>query len=238
MSRQPRADQIDIVYPLRVGDENEELRYSLRSLANVPHGTVHLTGFIPSWINGALNKIPVPGHPNKYRSAENNLLAAIESPAVSDPFWLFNDDFFLVRQLRSIPRLHRGSLADLIDYYLQRHSGHYVQGMQHARDLLLSLGIDRPLLSYELHAPLLVRKQPMADVLEMRGKQDCYHLRTVYGNLVRLGGKATADVKVYRNTADDFTAWPMVSTSDMLFRYGKVGRWLRSLFPDRSQYER
>lgn len=233
-----KASEIDVVYPVRSGDENEELRYSLRSLSNVPHATVHISGFTPSWLNGHVNRIPVPQQANKYRSAEANLLAAIDSDDVSDPFWLFNDDFFMLRKMRAIPMLHRGLLRDVIADYLARHSGHYVQGMIHAQELLQSLGLEEPLYSYEMHSPIKVYKADMRQTLELRGKQDCYHLRTVYGNLVRLQGTASEDVKVYRTTADDYQQWKMLSTSDILFRYSKAGRFIRGLFPDRSGFEK
>jgi len=233
-----KASEIDIVYPVRSGDENEELRYSLRSLSNVPHATVHISGFIPSWLNGHVNRIPVPQQANKYRSAEANLLAAIESDDVSDPFWLFNDDFFMLRKMRAIPMLHRGLLQELISDYLARHSGHYVQGMIHAQETLQNLGVENPLYSYEMHSPILVHKDAMRETLSLRGKQDCYHLRTVYGNLQKLKGKESEDVKVYRNTADDYEQWKMLSTSDILFRYSKAGRFVRNLFPDRSVFEK
>lgn len=230
----------DIVYVVRSGDENEELRYSLRSLQQVPHGTVHIAGYAPSFLNGNLNRIPVAQHPNKFRSAELNLLAAIESSDVSDPFWLFNDDFFLMKKMRSIPHLHRGDLQKVIDHYTERHSGDYLQGLIAARDLLRSLGIEDPLLCYEMHSPMLVHKQKMADAIELRGKQNRYMLRTVYGNLIRQKARESADVKVYRNAAADesYKQWPMLSTSDVLFRYSHAGRYIREQYPDRSSYER
>ena len=233
-----KASEIDIVYPVRTGDQNEELRYSLRSLRNVPHHAVHIAGFIPSWLNGEVNRIPVQQQSNKYRSAEANLLAAIESDDVSDPFWLFNDDFFMVRKMRTIPNLHRGSLQGLISDYLARHSGHYVQGMIHALETLEGLGVEGPLYSYEMHSPILVYKEAMEATLGLRGRQDCYHLRTVYGNLRRLPGKESEDVKVYRSTSTDYEQWKMLSTSDILFNYSKAGRFIRNLFPDRSEYEK
>lgn len=230
----------DIVYIVRSGEQNEELRYSLRSLENIPHSQVHISGFSPSWITSAVNKIPVAAHSNKYRSAEQNLQAAIDSADVSDPFLLFNDDFFLLKKMKQIPVLHRGLLSEVIDYYQKKHSGEYLQGMQHALKLLQSLGVEEPLYSYEMHSPLLVKKRAMEEVLALRQKQNCYHLRTVYGNLEKIGGSKSEDVKVYRKSVDTST-WTkrrMLSTSDMVWAYSKVGRYVRDLFPVPSQYER
>ena len=44
--------EMDIVYVVRPGDENEALRYSLRSLANIPHRTVWIAGYRPKWCYG------------------------------------------------------------------------------------------------------------------------------------------------------------------------------------------
>jgi hypothetical protein len=41
----------DVVYVVRPGNRNEELRYSLRSIAaHLPHRRVWLAGFCPSWV--------------------------------------------------------------------------------------------------------------------------------------------------------------------------------------------
>ena len=43
---------MDAVYYVRPGDRNDELRYSLRSLANLPHDRVWIVGHTPPWVTG------------------------------------------------------------------------------------------------------------------------------------------------------------------------------------------
>lgn len=231
----------DIVYPLKHDDRAEglpELRYSLRSLRNLPHGRVFLCGGRPPWANGVTH-IPVPQHPNKYADARNNLTAALLSDEVSDPFYLFNDDFFVMRPMDHVPILHRGYLEDVIATYRNPNDGTYVRAMGYALELLRSRGIDRPL-SYELHLPLLIHKDPMIEALALRevyGPGDRYHLRTVYGNIANLGGTKTIDVKIRVSTVGEWTKWGLLSTTDSLWRHHPSSTFIRDSFPDRGVYE-
>ena len=41
----------DIVYFVKPSEDNDELKYSLRSLKNLNHGQVYLVGYRPSWVD-------------------------------------------------------------------------------------------------------------------------------------------------------------------------------------------
>lgn len=105
----------DIVYPVRPGTINEELRYSLRSLANVPHGRVWIAGHRPPWARG-VGHIPVPPQATKYLGSTANLRAAVEHPEVAEEFLYFNDDFFVMTAVQEVPALHRGPV-DRVEAY-------------------------------------------------------------------------------------------------------------------------
>lgn len=45
-----KANNYDIVYFVKESAKNEELRYSLRSLKNFPHGRVWFYGYCPSFL--------------------------------------------------------------------------------------------------------------------------------------------------------------------------------------------
>lgn len=230
---------MDIVYVLREGDENDEFRHSLRSLQNLPHSRVVIAGGCPNWVAlDAVTHIQVPGHHNKFLSSTANLQAALDSD-VSDPFLLMNDDFFIMRPMDSVPVMHWGTVQSVIDGFIaQGKIGPYVNGMAQTRDLLLSLGYSDPL-SYELHMPLLVHKRYMRKALSLRGNITAFHKRTVYGNLAQLGGtEATHDVKVFRSTQSEWKEWPLLSTSDEVFRITRAGHYIRQLFSTRSPYEK
>lgn len=104
----------DVVYINRPGDENEELRYSLRSLKNLPHDRVFIVGYSPVWVRGC-ESIAVDPQRSKHASAESNLIAACSSLEVSDPFYVFNDDFYVMQEMETIPVLHEGPLSEVTD---------------------------------------------------------------------------------------------------------------------------
>lgn len=228
---------MDVVYVVRPGERNDELRYSLRSLVNVPHDRVFVAGFRPSWVAG-VECIPTEQDADKQVNARRNLEAALADPRVSSPFLLFNDDFFVMwPHDDGIPALHRGPLDAVIElYHPLRHSA-YTVSMVATRDLLHDLGMEAPL-SYELHVPMSIEKPAMESVLALGRDIYGFHLRTAYGNVANVGGDELGDVKVYSNRDRGWRDWPLVSTNDATFRRHPVGRHIRATFPKPGPYER
>ena len=103
--------------------------------------------------------------------------------------------------------------------------------------LVVGMEDDGPLLSYELHAPLVVHKESMLKALDLGRGLPVLHKRTLYGNLIRLGGDQVEDVKV-KTLHDPGPAGVFVSTTDATFAHGKVGERIRAAFPDLCRYER
>lgn len=227
----------DIVYINKPGDENPELRYSLRSLANLPHGTVWISGYIPSWVTGVreIHVHRVTGW-SKYRAATTNLRAAVTHRGVSERFYLFNDDFYILTEIDEVPMLNRGPVDEVIDSYARRQVlGDYVAGMAQSRDLLYSLGVPEPL-SYELHIPMPLDKRLMIEVLDLCRGLACPHWRTVYGNLHCKSSPTMQDVKSIRS--DDPLIGTTYASTNTLSTKGVAGRALRHRFPNRCSYER
>jgi hypothetical protein len=232
-----------LVYPVRRGDDNEELRHSLRAAhANLPHDAVMLVGHLPAWAHNVqhIPTMQVAGDGHK----RENVMRAMEALADVGPaeFVLMNDDFFVTRPVASVPLLHRGSLA--------QHAAHRessVPGSAYARCLrrtayvLDEACITEAPLSYELHVPMVVRRTALRVALGLARR---YGLpgeqlapRSLVGNLGALPGERADDVKVY---ADECLPahLPFASTQDTSFRYHPVGARLRSMFADPSPYER
>jgi hypothetical protein len=225
---------MDIVYVVRDGDENEELRFSLRSLVNLPHDQVWIVGHKPSWVTG-VEHLPTFQAGTKYENSTQNLLAACDHPDVADEFALMNDDIYVVKPLKAVPVFHRGPVAELVAYY-RRKQGPYLEGMQATAGLLAGWGFSDPL-SYELHMPLPVVKAAMADVLRRGiGHTPVLHKRTLYGNVMGIGGELTQDCKIRRPLdASQAITGPFLSTKDSTFRYAR--RRLERMFPFPSPYE-
>jgi hypothetical protein len=225
---------MDIVYLCR-GGENEELRLSLRSVdEHLPHDRVWIFGAAPRWVRNVELIESSQREGTKYRNTTTALRAACEHPDVSDPFVLFNDDFFIVEPVEVVPRLNRGPLDSVIDYYSRRYRSNYVRGMIETRELMRSLDIDEPL-SYELHVPMIIEKQTMIDALDLGRDIHPLHKRTLYGNMIGYGGETIEDVKMVSLRAPLPTG-PWLSTSDTSF-VKDVGRILRWRFSRPSRYE-
>ena len=225
---------MDVVYVVGPWDENEELRFSLRSLAaNVPHDRVWIAGHLPSWAAG-VGHIPVGRRPSRFKSSTANLLAACRHLDVSAEFAYFNDDFFAVTPAEDIPVRHRGPVGDVLAAV--PHS-HYRMGAIATARLLREHGVDRPL-SYELHMPMRVDKARMAKAIELGRSIPALHKRTLYGNLAGAGGEQVPDCKIH----DRHTRIPpgavWASTTDESFACGAAGAQIRALFPEPCRYER
>lgn len=236
----------DICYSVRPGDHNEELRYSLRSLRNLPHGRVWIAGHKPPWVSDLVGHIPtLQGDPRtsevKFANSRRNHRALAEHDEIADDIVLFNDDFFVTEPIDRVPVLHYGTIENFNAFFRARSStvSSYMLAERYTCEwVTATCGIARPR-SYALHVPLPVAKQALADVLAIlpetyRGLP--LHLRTALGNLARLGGRRVADVKVLRSRPMAELARPFASTSDGTFRMG-AGEQLRSLFPDPGPYE-
>lgn len=227
-------EPLDLLYLVRHGDENEELRWSLRSVAvNLPHRQVWLAGYCPTWVDPAVVRhVPVGWHRDPHRSSTDNLLAAVRHPDIGEHVVLMNDDFFVLRPVSGVPMLHRGPVVDRGD------GGTYARGMRQTVQLLARLGHPDPV-SYELHIPMVVHTPTMRRLLEAHGdgRIPVLHKRTLYGNVAHCGGVRAEDVKV-RAAGDRWDPdGPFLSTNDGVFKRARVGVWLRERFPHPCRYE-
>src|SRR5689334_9814543 len=89
---------MDVIYPYKRSPGDFELRYSLRSLENVPHDRVIIAGDFPSCISDRVTVVRNPRHDaDRYISSTSNILAAMERADVSDNFIVMNDDIFVLK---------------------------------------------------------------------------------------------------------------------------------------------
>lgn len=241
---------MDIVYPVRPGDSNPELRYSLRCLeANYPHNQVWIVGHQPNWlininyIPGGNSHNPLPGGTNP-ANVYHNILTACEHADTPDEFIVFNDDFFVTEPIIEIPIYYRGTLDDHIhmDSVRKTPNSWWAKSLQLTRTCLQTWAAvtdyPDPILSYELHLPIRVNKNRMADTLRRFAKHaptnNPPQWRSLYGNLHQIGGTQRSDVKMMRGGE---ILKPFHSTNDSsLRRY--YSDYFRSTYPELGKYEK
>lgn len=240
---------MDFVYLLKHDTENnsEELRYSLRSLRNVPHDQVVIIGEKPDWLTNVLF-IPVPQNSTKYQNVNANMMRAIHDDRISDKFVLMNDDFFIMKPLQEIEPLHFGYMQEVLNYYRQRYGSDtpYINNMQSALHLLQSEGHKYPL-SYELHVPMVMQRSVLKDIYNNQTSR-LFQVRSYYGNHVQVGGRQVSDCKVFiddnhndgaysQDPEKYLAAQTFLSATGGAFKRGIVGEYIRRSFPSPSVYE-
>lgn len=231
---------MDIVYTVRPGEVNEELRYSLRSLKNLPHDNVIIVGYKPTWVKNA-SYIPTEQWAQtgkKYHFVFNNLKKVCKSSLVSDDFIFMNDDFYILQPLEELPVYHRGTMNEVLDFYEVYGKGFYYRHMQDVKALLQKLGHSRAK-SYELHVPMAFNKKKLLKVLEIAEEYNIFNKRTLYGNIYNIGGTKIKDNKTKMLRGMDWTENDLfLSSNDQDLKKGKLAEFLKKKFPDPCEYEK
>lgn len=222
----------DIVYMLREG-KNEELVYSLRSVEeNFAYRRVWFAGGKPSGLEPDAYMPIKQDAPSKWENVRNSLIEVCKNDEISEDFWLFNDDFFVLEPCDdSLPNMYWKSLDDWIE--LCKNASEYVSRLKHLKKTLEDAGL--PIVNYALHKPMLVNRKKALEVLEMFPDEPMF--RALYGNYMKLGGVEEADYKIRRQNESLKDGFRFVSTQDDSFHCGIVGRQLRDRFKYKSRFE-
>ena len=97
------TEKYDIVYPLmeRPGEDDFELRYSLRSIDQLPWvGDLYLIGHAPEWIkDAAFIRCPDPYYRCKDANIINKILRACCEKSVSEKFIVNSDDQYVLKPI-------------------------------------------------------------------------------------------------------------------------------------------
>lgn len=196
-----REDAPDVVLPCRPGD-NRELRYALRSIdRNFDYHHIWIVGSWPAWLrldHPRLTAVKRPTLTPKYRTTRAHYRWACENPDVTDPWVMWNDDFYLLHPLDTLPPIHRGRCDIVTPMFAAWHSK-WAIGLRETEKRLKRMMPGAVLYNYDIHTPLLVHKRQMRRALGIAEamKIAAPHVRTLYGNLAHLGGNALHDPKVY-----------------------------------------
>ena len=225
----------DIVYILKDGITSKELVYSLRSVEkNFPHRYVWFVGGRRAGLEPDRAVYHRQDGPTKWDLIKSSVLEVIKQSELTDEFYLFNDDFFVMKPFEGefINYADR-SLTERVNDFIEERGApnRYARTILAARDQLLAQGY--PEVNFEVHLPMLFEKSKVEEALK---KCTSPQMRSVYGNITGCRYTQRSDVKVnrmeYIPDDPDF-----VSTNDNTFAFGNIGRYIRQTFDKRSRFE-
>lgn len=227
----------DIVYILKNDYKSDELKYSLRSVCeNFPYRKIWFYGGKPKGIAPDFAvEYSQPGG-NKWQKVNNTLRAICVNEEITPNFWLFNDDFFIMQQIKSLEPMVGGTLwarAQRIASMYGDNDSKYSAQLRATARVLRDAGYDR--LDYALHVPMLINRKKGLQTIETF--PDCPMFRSLYGNHHKIGGVVTKDVKIQSLIEVPKGNEILLSTNDDSFRNGKVGEYIRAAFPNPCKYE-
>lgn len=228
-----KANNWDIVYFVKDTSKNEELRYSLRSLKNFPHNKVYFYGGCPDGLNPDVHISVIQDQPTKWANIFKMFKLACINPDITDNFWLFNDDFFIMKPVDCGPNFYEGDLYKRVVTLEDKHNGitPYSQQLRYTLQEMESMGCTT--INYAVHTPMLINKENGCELCNIiNGPM----IRCVYGNYFKIGGVNHRDCKI-DSKEKLYKDGNYLSTNDKSFS-GKVGEQIRKYFPDKCQYEK
>ena len=227
----------NFIYICRAG-ENEELRYSLRSVDKFyPNANVWVVGGRPSWYVG--NYIEVEQTADAFYNVKCSLEKIVEDSRIPNDIVVMNDDFFFVRRVRSFETYVSGTLQQRITDNLKNGiNSSYIRKLDKLKRYCKRY--QNPPLDFDIHVPMPAQKDKIAQIVN-----DDLMWRSNYGNRF-VDPKSVIvieDVKVYPEGRYSFKSYdyrsrkyPFFSTQDDVFE--KVCKdFLSKRFPQPSRFE-
>lgn len=236
----------DVVYILGTGStwDNNEIRYSLRSLKNLPHGRIFVVGEFPSFLDSE-KVIHIPAedpYKNKTQNGMHKIRAACLDPRISEDFILMNDDFYIMRPIKEVPLRDRGPLALSIKNH-PYHAGDYYDAIIRTRNLLRYWGMLNPR-DFSMHIPVVYNKKTALTILNsIEWEKYGLLFRTLYLNYLLHPDYSSSisvkDVKHKKGFGDleQLAKQPIVSSDDHIADDRNFRILLEKTFPDPSPYE-
>lgn len=186
---------MDVVYPLKKDaskwDDNE-IKYSLRSLRNIKFDKVFIIGYKPNFLNDEVIHIQKNDiYENKQTNVIEKIMTICKDERVSDDFILMNDDFYFLEP-QEVNILIRGKLENMGEFTLKSKYGY---SLREAVKWLKERNLETN--SYEVHYPMIYNKQKFLDLFsQIDYKENPILHRSVYGNYYNVPYKE--DVKDFK----------------------------------------
>lgn len=236
------SGKYDIVYFLKQSPSNEELRYSLRSIEkNWQYNDVWFYGGCPNDLKPDHHVPLSQTASSKWQRVRNMIYEACKNDNITEDFWLFNDDFFVLKpKSENMPPQYNTTLEKRVEKIKKKHGGignEYTNRLEHLIKTLKTAS--KPTLDYAVHKPILINRKRMLEVLDMFPDEPM--VRALYGNYWKIGGVSKHDMKIqilnYDKMPIVMKEWDFVSTSDSSFENGNVGKYIKDKFDIKSRFE-
>jgi hypothetical protein len=224
----------DLVYIIGPGDDHDEFRHSLRSVAkNFPHRKVFVAGQVPAFLTG-IEGISLAPDSDKYTNMRQSLTAALNHPDIGETFAFMNDDFFVMKPVpQPAPVFHLGPIGEYLAHLasIGKSENDWMRSM---RETLEWVGGDP--LCYETHIPLVFNTEALRAILGAFPHDRTFTPTGVY-QAARAGleGVLGTDSKVSTGSPDPDSIY--LSSADWSWRKCATGDLVRRTFPQRCEYE-
>ena len=228
-------ENTDVVYILRNGiaENVDELAYSLRTVCkNWTYRRVWFVGGDPRTIkpDGAIYHTQRGA--SRYEKVRDSVARVCECGDISDPFYLFNDDFFIMRPFTEYQPRRHGTIWEHVERLQNRwHGSNYTKEIEYTAQLLKQYGYTQ--YNYALHVPFLVNKKKALEVYRAFPSSSMF--KDLYGNYCNIGGVEAEDGKV--TAILEQPKGDIISTTEATFAHGFVGQVIRQRFNKKSKYE-
>jgi hypothetical protein len=230
-------DVYDIVYFVKDTAMNEELRYSLRTVCeNFPFRKIWFYGGRPSYLQPDEWIHIVQDKANKWTNTTSMIRKICENPDITDRWWLFNDDFFIMQRTDGIEAPCSESIYEHIVSIEDRHNQrptNYTKQLRAMAKELRKRGL--PATNFALHVPMLIdKKKALATLDEF---PNCPMFRSLYGNYNCIEGTQMKDCKIAGLDRHPDKDAVFISTDDKAFENGVAGQYIRNIFREPCRYE-
>ena len=221
---------LDVVYFVKDGISNEELRYSIRSVCkNMPFNRIWIFGGCPKNIVPDVRIRVKQEGKTKWDKVRNMFIMACENKELSDYFILFNDDFFVMKPTDEIEPWYRSTLEEHIKVL---HQGAYCNLLKQ-----VSSELGEGALSYEVHTPFIFNKKKLLKLIKDTPELHC--TRTMYGNRYKIKGTKHHDIKLFGGKPNfNYKEEIFLSTDDgSITPNHDAWRYIKKQFQDKCEYE-
>ena len=221
-----------------------EIKFSIRSLAKYGrnYNRIIIIGDRPVYFNEMIVHVPFEDNPmySKERRIFEKLLAVGEKANIFDGFIMFNDDYFLMREIdfNYLPYYFNCSLE--LKIKKRKNNDIYNQAMLNTQRMLKDRAKDTR--HFDIHYPIFFKNfllKKLADSYDWTLKGG-YVIKSLYCNTFGIEGDYRPDYKIFEETEKSKIIETIQRTD--LFSTDKITRamaeLLNKLYPEKSIFEK